>query len=362
VRAVVVGATGAHGRRVASELIRSPDVTGLLLIARSSDPLEQMTSHLGGPRRNIAHIAADATADVLAGHDVVVCCSSSAQTKWVEAAIGARVGCVALEDHLTAWDSVTGLDERAREGGVTVAAGCGFSPGITNLMAVLASEELERVDSLALTVARSLGDTDGRSSALELLELFAGASGAPDGPLTDDPGHLPKLVYLPEPIAWIETFRAGHPETISLPRRFADLRSVEYRIGLTERAGTDIARVAAALGLARSRLGRKAWLRVATSGRPLLGLLAVGAGSWSGARVDAKGERAGRPASVTIGVVDHLSNLVPLMAVRAALQLGTGAAVRPGVHAPEELFGARSTLAVLGDRGIRIARLEAEPV
>jgi hypothetical protein len=362
VRAVVIGATGAHGRRVASELLRSQELTGLLLVARSPDPLEQLASHLGGARRNVAYVAAAAAGDVLSGNDVVICCSSSEQAAWVEAAITARVACVTLADDPAEWKQVADLDRSARANGVTVAAGCGFSPGITNLMAVLAGEELERVESLALTVARSLGDTDGTSSALELLELFAGASGPPNGPPTDDPGHLPRLVYLPEPIAWIETFRAGHPETISLPRRLPDLRSLEYRIGLTERVGTDIARVAAALGLARSRLGRRLWLRIAASGRPLLGLLAVGAGAWSGARVDAKGERDGRPASVTIGIVDHLSNLVPLMAVRAALQLGTGAVAQPGVHSTEQLFDARSTLAALADRGIRIARLEAEPV
>lgn len=360
-RAVVVGATGAHGRRVTSELVGAAGIDGLLLVARSAGPLEQLTSHLGGSRRNITSAATDASADVLRGHDVAICCVGSAQPTWVEAAVEAGVACVALGDKPQTWERTAALDDKARRAGVTVAAGCGFSPGVTNLMAVLACEELDRAGTIAVTVARSLADSGGPSSALELLDLFAGAPGPPLSP-SGDPGHLPKLVYLPEPIGWVETFRTGHPETISLSHRFPDLRSLEYRIGLTERAGTDIARVAAALGMARGRLGRELWLRVATSARPLLGLRPAGVSPWTGARVDVKGEKEGHAAAVTIGVVDHLSNLVPLMAVRAALEIGTGAIARPGVNAPEKLFDARAILATLAGRGIRIARLEAEPV
>jgi hypothetical protein len=81
-----------------------------------------------------------------------------------------------------------------------------------------------------------------------------------------------------------------------------------------------------------------------------------------GSRSATPGTRDGRAETVTLGLVDHLSNLVPLMSVTSALELGAKKVVEPGVHAPEDLFDARAMLGSLARRGVRVARLEPEPV
>ena len=353
-RAVVVGATGAHGRRVASELVRSDEVNDLVLVATRLDRLGRLAAVLGGPTRNVS--TSTHLDGAVEGADVVLSCLDGDHASCVRASIAAGSACVVLADDAETWDRVRVLNDAARTAGTTVVSGCGFSPGITNLMVVVAAGKLDDTEAVTLSVARSLADTDGRASITGLLDLFRGTADFP-GDRPEDPGHLPRLVYFPEPIGWVETFRATHPEAFSL-RRMA----LEYRVGLTERAGADIARAAGALRLTDRRLARRIWVRLATSAGPLVRGLSSAVVPWSGARVDAHGIRDGRAETVTLGLVDHLSNLVPLMSVTAALRLGAKEGAEPGVHAPEDLFDARSMLGSLARRGVRLAQLEPEPV
>jgi saccharopine dehydrogenase-like NADP-dependent oxidoreductase len=363
-RVAVIGATGAHGRRIASELARSDAVTSLLLVARTVDDLERLVSVLGGPRRGVSGLPIDVTApgleEALSGSDIVVSCVSAAHEACAATAVSTGAHCVVLADDPATLTGLEVLRDAALEKKVTVVAGCGFSPGITNLMASFASAQLDRVEAITVTVARSLGDAGGRASVHTLLDLFRSAADLEDGAAPDDPGHLPRFVYLPDPIGWIETFRAAHPEVSTLQSTMAGIRMVEYRIGLTERRASDLARAIAALGLTRNPLAHGLWSRLA-SGGALARAVRAGAATWTGARIDVHGND-GRPATISLGVVDRLGNLVPLMAARAAIELGTGAVGEPGVHPPEALFDPRATLTELSKRGVRIARLEPSEV
>jgi saccharopine dehydrogenase-like NADP-dependent oxidoreductase len=357
----VVGATGAHGRRIASELARSDAVTSLLLVARSREPLERLASVLGGARRNVTSREGDARelwmGEALSGCDVVVTCAAEAHLPCATAGISAGTHCVALAEDPVTLQRLEALDGEARAKNVTVAAGCGFSPGITNLMGSFAGGRLDHVETMSVTVARSLGDAGGRSSVEALLDLYRNAAAFQEGAPADDPGHLPRLVYLPDPIGWVETFRAIHPEAASLQRSVDGIRAVEYRIGLTERRASDLARAIAALGMTRNRLTQSLWARL-SSGGAVARALNAGATSWTGARIDAHGDHGERPATVTLGIVDRLGNLAPLMAARAAIELGTKGAQKAGVHPPEALFDALATLTDMSKRGVRIASLE----
>jgi hypothetical protein len=61
---------------------------------------------------------------------------------------------------------------------------------------------------------------------------------------------------------------------------------------------------------------------------------------------------------MTQGVVDHLGNLETTPLVVAGLMVGSGEAAGKGVVAPEAAFEPGRFFSLLGDRGVRVARLQ----
>lgn len=112
-------------------------------------------------------------------------------------------------------------------------------------------------------------------------------------------------------------------------------------------------------GRAGSRVGVHARFGVLTRG------LASGltpsqprAAGWSSLRVDVTGRAGGRIGTVTFGIVDRLANLESAPMLVAALLVGGGEVHARGVLSPEAAFAPARFLAMLGERGVRVATLE----
>jgi saccharopine dehydrogenase-like NADP-dependent oxidoreductase len=282
----------------------------------------------------------------------------------VEGAIEAGIPYVSLcDDHLATAESVA-FDQAARDRGVTVVSGCGLSPGITNLLVAFAATELDEVSEIDIAVATSSAEAEGRASALHMLfQMTADAPVLSDRrQTTDKPGGAAHLVYFPEPVGWVETFRCGHPEILTLPRGFPDLQSLQFHIGLTEKVAMDVVRASALVGFGKNEYARRLWSRVTGPARPMIAALPPRGPGWTAARVDVWGTRDGRRTAVSLACVDRLLNLASTPLVLVALELGAGRVVAPGVRAPDEVLDPKSILRALGRRGIRIARLEPQPV
>ncbi len=129
------------------------------------------------------------------------------------------------------------MDAEAREAGVTAVLGLGASPGITNLLAVKAAEALEKVS----TLITGWGESEESREGLEELKPGTGgsfsaaydhwlkqASGTirllEDGKFIDVPPLQEITVPYPGYGARA-TYTIGHPEPVTLPRRFPQLRS-----------------------------------------------------------------------------------------------------------------------------------------
>jgi saccharopine dehydrogenase-like NADP-dependent oxidoreductase len=369
VNALVVGASGVHGRRVASELARSDAVARLVLAGRDRDRLRELEALLGG-RPHIDTVSIDATnarqiADACTGIDVLVCCAGPTHTTepaCIEGAIAARTPCVTLgDDHSTARSSGA-LSAAAADSNTTIVSGCGLTPGLTNLLAVYGSRELEEVATIEIAVAFSLRDQLGPAMVAGLLRLFSREASyiSEWRDMSSRAGELPELEYFPEPVGWVETFNCSHPEIVTLRRLFPDIRSLRYRIGLTERAGMDAIRGPAVLGLAGSDTARRVWSRILRAIQPAVSALPPRGAPWTGVRVDVRGQVDGRSTTISLGVADHLANLVATTVAYAALELGSGHLVRPGIWAPEDAVDPAALLSFLYARGMRVARLTPE--
>jgi len=372
VNALVLGATGAMGRRVAAELARSDEVTSLTVAGRELAGAEGVAALLGGAQRNVRGISlnvdeADGLVNALRESDVAVSCCGPTylfEPRLVAAAVAAGTPYVSLFDDHMVLDQVTEHGPAAEQAGVTIVAGCGISPGLTNLMTALGARELEDVAEIDVAVAASSADSEGPAAAVHLLALMTS-----DAPFVSDhqssrakAGTAPRLVYFPEPVGWVETFRLGHPEVVTLAKRFPGLRSLAFRLGLTEKAAMDVLRASVATGLLKSERARQTFSALTGPMRPVLEKVPPRGAPWTSARIDVRGTSEGRRAGVTLGVTDHLSNLACIPLAIAAVELGTKRAKHPGVHAPDEVFEPAGFIKKIGERGLRIARLEPYPV
>lgn len=370
-KALVLGGTGAIGRRVAAELVRAQDVAEVVVTARDGARAEHVARLLGGAKAGVAYRAVTATraevAAAAAGCDVLACCAGPAYLLEADAIMGsidAGVPYVSLCDDHAATEAVLRLDGDAVAAGVTVVTGCGMSPGITNFLIALAAGELDHLEEVDVALAASSVDAPGPASARHFLHSLTQQAPviSEHRPAARSGGGGPRLVYFPEPVEWVETFRTAHPEVVTLPRTYPTLVTAEYRQGLVERAVMDAARALVALNLVRKERDVARWVRWTQPLRPLLEKLPPRGPDWTAVRVDVHGLRHERSETVSLGIADHIANLASLPLAMAAIDIGTKKTRLPGVSSPEQVFDARQFLARLSARGIRIARLEPAPV
>ena len=365
-RVLVAGVAGAIGRRVAGELAREPSLDRLVVTARSKEDADRVASLLGSDR-----VAGEAL-DLRDSHrfvqlardvDIVVCAAGPHyrfEIDAVRAAIDAGTHYISLNDDQSATDRVTSLNDAARDAGITVVSGCGISPGLTNLLVALAAKEIDEVEEIDVALAASSADTPGTGTQLHFFaQMSEPAAGISDhSTQVVRAGTSPRLIYFPDPVGWVETFRSGHPEVSTLPVEYPGLGSLRYRVGLTERAAMDVVRASAAAGLLKTESGRVRMLKMADPMRPVIEMLPPRGAPWTAARVDVRGPSGGRLSTVSLAVVDHLANLATVPLVCGALQVVAGG-VPTGIVVPERAFQAGAFLEKIASRGIRVARLDA---
>ncbi|WP_113694508.1 saccharopine dehydrogenase family protein [Amycolatopsis albispora] len=123
------------------------------------------------------------------------------------------------------------LDDRARTAGVTALVGMGASPGVSNLLAVIAGRELDTVDSVAtgwsMTVAAqptaSHASQPGAAIEHGMRQLSGTIRILQDGQFAERPA-LEKVVVDYPGIGRFQGRTFGHPEAVTLQRAFPGLR------------------------------------------------------------------------------------------------------------------------------------------
>jgi saccharopine dehydrogenase-like NADP-dependent oxidoreductase len=114
------------------------------------------------------------------------------------------------------------LDEEARASGVTVCLGCGATPGVTNLMARRAADQLDEVDEVHVAFAsfRSVAPSPGLLDTV--LDEFSPGSRRffwRAGEFVEVPAFSgAKRVRFAEPVGEAEVYYVPHSETHALPR------------------------------------------------------------------------------------------------------------------------------------------------
>lgn len=362
-RFVVLGGVGAIGRVVVRDLFES-DPRNRILVADFNEATARLYARSFRSRRVRAAFA-DARKPaqligVLRGHSVVINCTQhDFNLPVMRAALKAKVHYVDLGGLFHWTRKQLKLHAHFQRAGLSAVLGMGCAPGITNLLARLAADRLDRVRSLRIRVG-SREARPGTSlvfpySAQTIVEELTLA------PWVLRNGRLRKVpprsgwerVRFPKPVGEVWTVLTRHSELATLPRAFRKrgLRWCDFKVSFDRGFVREVMR-----RLQRGWSPRQfAALPVPTRDTE----------DFEIARVIATGTRDGRSRAVTITVDCHARSRGDWNASAGDIDTGcppsivaqmivTGQIAMRGVWSPEEAVPVRPFFSELRKRGLWI--------
>lgn len=362
-KVVVLGGAGDMGSRAARELGRAPEVEVLTIADRNLEKAKQVAASIG-PRAQARAVDArdhDALVQLMAEHDVAAGAIGPFylfEVPVARAAIDAGRPYVSICDDHDAMEAVLELDAEARQRGVTLLTGLGWTPGLSNVLARKGVDMLDSAREVHIAWCGASADSEGYAVVLHTMHIFTGSVPTfTGGTMVRVPaGTGRKVVTFPDPIGPVAVYHVGHPEPVTIPRFMPGLQEVSLRGGLTEGFLNWLAVVVARLGLTATPARKDRLGRLLKPLLPVLEKLGRPARPLSGIHVEVRGEKDGRPARVVLAAVDRMMNLTGVPLAIGALLIGRGQINRPGVVAPEaegvvppDLF-----LEELASRGIKV--------
>jgi saccharopine dehydrogenase-like NADP-dependent oxidoreductase len=224
---LLIGA-GAVGARAVRQLVEADDVERVVIVDPDAKRRAAVVSSTGD---KAVDGGSSPTAD---GIDAVVLAGPPATHAAVAAdhlALGRPV--VSCADSIPAVLGLLDLDAEAKERGVPIVVGAGFSPGYTCLLARHAAATFDSVDEIH--VARS--GTGGPACARQHHDALSGtALDWRDGGWQRRPaGSGRELCWFPDPIGAEDCYRAELPDALLLVRAFPGVERVTARLSATRR-------------------------------------------------------------------------------------------------------------------------------
>ena len=234
-RITVLGA-GAMGGSVARLLARHDHVE-LHVVDADAERASSVVAAIG--RGTAAGLPPEGiSAPALDGSDAVaVCVPYRLNLEAMRAALAARIPYVDLGGLFHMTRRQLELDGEFREAGVPAVIGVGACPGLSNVMAKLASGRLDTVESIDIVDGSVDPGTTGfavpYSAETILDELDLPAMVYENGELKEVPAGTGAIEYeFPEPVGRMEAVYTLHSEPATLPSTIPGLRNLRWRLGL----------------------------------------------------------------------------------------------------------------------------------
>jgi saccharopine dehydrogenase-like NADP-dependent oxidoreductase len=366
--AVVLGGAGDMGHRVVKELV-SRGNTRVVIADFRYNRARKFAADQGQGTEAVFVDAndRDSMMHVLEGAAVAVNCIGPF-FRYAEkvglACIQAGVNMVDICDDDAATVRMLALDGLARRHGTMIAVGVGWTPGISNLLAVKAASELDEPQDCDITWVGSTADSEGTAVVLHVLHAITRSTPSYINHAWVD---LPALTHhrwvdFPRPIGRVKAYVCGHPEPVTVPRYMPQLRSVVLRGYLLPHEMQQISKGMIDLGLLDTDKKKEALAGLLQPLLPLFSQLGdKAAPPLSGVRSDVSGLKGGRPTTISYYSVDTMDRLTGIPPAIAADMLATGF-IKPeaGVFPPEACLPVDPFLKALTDRDIEIEREENE--
>ncbi len=274
----------------------------------------------------------------------------------IDACIQARVPYVSICDDYDAYLSAITLHEKAKNAGLTIIAGLGNSPGITNLLAKKGYQSMEKPERIEINWAGGSDEDIGPANVKHVLHIFSGYTLQwRDGKeVKIKTGTERKIVEFPEPMGKLPVYITGHAESVSIPRNLPGLKYVSLHGGIHPPYIARLATLLGRLGLTNTAEKREIMTTILL---PLvnLGIFSKGGVNQSVFRIDVYGEKNGQQAHHYYSGVGHIAEITSIPAVEGALMIARKELHKPGVHSAESAIdNVDAFLNRLQSRGVKL--------
>jgi saccharopine dehydrogenase-like NADP-dependent oxidoreductase len=238
VRLIIIGGAGDMGRVACAATVADPEITSVVIADRDGDRAKSLASDLGHKAVGVALDITDHSAlrAAIADTDVVLNTAGPFYLYGrpvLEAALEAGKHYADIADDWEPTIEMLELDGVARAKGVTAIIGIGASPGMSNLLAAVAHSELDTVDRLYTVWRGGSGVPKAPENPEDVkpaaaIEHWIHNLASPirvwrDGAFRDAVA-LEELVIDYPGIGSATVWTCGHPEPITLPRYFPDIK------------------------------------------------------------------------------------------------------------------------------------------
>lgn len=278
----------------------------------------------------------------------------------IGACIEAKVNYVSICDDYDAYLQAVSLNEDAKAAGITVIAGLGNSPGITNLLAKKGYLSMDKPERIEINWAGGSNEDIGPANVKHVLHIFSGWTLQwRDGKeVRIKTGTERKIVEFPKPIGKLPVYITGHAESVSVPRNLPNLKYVSLHGGIHPPYIARLATFLGGLGLTNTPRKREILTSILL---PFLnaGIFSRGGVNQSVFRIDVYGEKGDKPAHYYYMGAGHIADITSIPAVEGALMIARGELHKPGVHAAESAIdNVNNFLIRLQNHGIKLTLVE----
>lgn len=241
-RIVVLGGAGWNGSKAVRVVVKDGLFSEVVIADARVEEIKKLAAELDSPKVKVSAKHVDAgnkqgIIEVLKGADVALSFVGPYYKYGagiVGAAIEAEVNFVDICDDYEVTDEVLKMDKAAKDAGVTIITGIGTSPGVTQLVAKMAADKLDEVDSIKVVFFAIPAMPFGPAVYDHFFSILEGEVPiCRDGRRVSVPAFSEKeTMFAPY---WtphgIEICITGHPEPITLPRYIKGVKEVVNKGG-----------------------------------------------------------------------------------------------------------------------------------
>jgi len=337
----VLGGCGDMAKVALELLAKESDVTSVTIADINLEKAKQMAENFGQKFTAKFVDAKDKSSliDTIKGHQVALGFIGPFymfEKGIIDACIEARVPYVSICDDYDAYLSAITLNDKAISSGLTIIAGLGNSPGITNLLAKKGYLSMDKPERIEINWAGGSDEDIGPANVKHVLHIFSGYTIQwRDGKeVRIKTGTERKVIEFPEPMGKLPVYITGHAESVSVPRTLHGLKYVSLHGGIHPPYIARLATLLGRLGLTNTAKKREVLTKILL---PLvnLGIFSKGGIDQSVFRIDVYGEKNGKQVHHYYSGVGHIAEITSIPAVEGALMIARGKLNKPGIHSAE---------------------------